>query len=615
MQERTNPTPDKPLPAAAYNWLMGLAIVALMAASVVTSYRWSERNGMAHLADQANERLELYASTLESELGRYAYLPSLVAIDDDVLALLNAPDDTGLRELATRKLARINVRAGSIRIAVTNTSGQALVSSDRQRMQLPSVQLTRLASSAQRGFFMASESDDSTDYHFVQPVRRGGHLLGYVAVKINLAPLEVTWVYLGERSQSERLLVLDDNDVVILSSVPDWKYRTEGRITAQRQAQLDGSRRYPPGTFKPLDMALKDTLPAGARIVTVPPAGSKPAAVHLALERPVVPLAVRLLALSDPSEVWRNARHAAWAGAAVAAFLSVLALYLLQRRRAVKQLFIARNELQRGHDNLEREVALRTSELRSANADLERQIVERARIEDELIQAGKLAALGQMSAGITHEVNQPLTALRALSSNTLRLLKSGRIDAAAENLQAISDVTERLGRMTSRLKTFTRKARAATGPVSLTQAIANVRLLLEHRLKDEGVVMQVRVPEADRVICDGNRLEQVLLNLASNALDAMAAAESKQLLIEATPIGLRLCVRVVDSGGGVDDATMQRLFEPFFTTKPAGEGLGLGLAISSTIVREFGGTLRASRTGQGMMFEFDVLLASEVVDV
>lgn len=610
MQERTRPAPDRPLPVATYNWLIGLVIVALMG-----GYRWSEHNGMAHLAEQANERLELYASTLESELGRYAYLPSLVAIDDDVSALLNAPGDAGLRELATRKLARINGRAGSIRIAVTTPGGSALVSSDGQPVQLPSVQLTQLASSAQRGFFMASESDHSTDYHFVQPVRRSGRLLGYIAVKINLAPLEATWVYLGERSQSEKLLVLDDNDVVILSSVPDWKYRTEGRVTAQRQEQLQASSRYPQRPLKPLDMVLKDTLVAGARIVTIPPLGSEPAGVHLALERPVVPLAVRLLTLSDPSEVWRNARHAAWAGAAAAAFLSVLALYLLQRRRAVRQLFVARNELQRAHDNLERQVALRTSELSSANADLERQIAERARIEDELIQAGKLAALGQMSAGITHEVNQPLTALRALSSNTLQLLKSGRIDAAADNLLAISDVTERLGRMTSRLKTFTRKARSAATPVSLAQAIANVRVLLEHRVQKEGVVMEVRVPEADRVVCDGNRLEQVLLNLASNALDAMAAAESKHLLIEATPIGLRMCVRVVDSGGGVDDATMQRLFEPFFTTKPAGEGLGLGLAISSTIVREFGGTLRASRTAQGMMFEFDVLLASEVVDV
>jgi two-component system C4-dicarboxylate transport sensor histidine kinase DctB len=615
MQERTRPTPDSPLPVAAYNWLMGLAIVALMAASVVMSYRLSERSGMAHLAEQANERLELYASTLESELGRYAYLPSLVAIDDDVLALLNAPDDAGLREPAMRKLARINVRAGSIRIAVTTTGGHALVSSDGARVQLPSVQLTQLASSAQRGFFMASESDSSTDYHIVQPVRRSGRLLGYIAVKINLAPLEVTWVYLGERSQSEKLLVLDDNDVVILSSVPDWKYRTEGRVTAQRQEQLLGSSRYPPRTLEPLDMALKDTLPAGARIVAVPALGSRPAGVHLALERPIVQLAVRMLALSDPSEVWRNARHAAWAGAAAAAFLSVLALYLLQRRRAERQLFVASNELQRAHDDLERQVALRTSELSSANADLERQIAERARIEDELIQAGKLAALGQMSAGITHEVNQPLTALRALSSNTLRLLKSGRVDAAADNLLAINEVTERLGRMTSRLKTFTRKAGAAAGPVSLTQAVANVRMLLEHRLQDEGAEMHVRIPEADRVICDGNRLEQVLLNLASNALDAMAAAESKQLLVEANAVGLRMCVRVVDSGGGVDDATMQRLFEPFFTTKPAGQGLGLGLAISSTIVREFGGTLRASRTTQGMMFEFDVLLASEVVDV
>jgi two-component system C4-dicarboxylate transport sensor histidine kinase DctB len=291
-------------------------------------------------------------------------------------------------------------------------------------------------------------------------------------------------------------------------------------------------------------------------------------------------------------------------------------LYLLMRRRAVRQLFNARNALQRAHDELELKVEQRTLELRSANADLQRQIAERLRIEDELIQAGKLAALGQMSAGITHEVNQPLTALRALSGNTLQLLKNGRLDAAAENLQAISDVTERLGSITSRLKSFARKSREATSPVSLRAAVANVRLLLEHRISAEGVELQLELPEADRVDCDINRLEQVLLNLASNALDAMADAPTRRLTISADVHDARLWVRVGDSGGGIDEATLQRLFEPFFTTKPAGQGLGLGLVISSKIVREFGGTLRAQRAPGGMVFEFDLRLAQkEVMDV
>jgi two-component system C4-dicarboxylate transport sensor histidine kinase DctB len=267
--------------------------------------------------------------------------------------------------------------------------------------------------------------------------------------------------------------------------------------------------------------------------------------------------------------------------------------------------------LQQAHDQLERQVDERTRELRTTNDELKRQIAQRLQAEDELMQAGKLAALGQMSAGISHEIDQPLTALRALSRNTALLLQSGRTQAVADNLKLIDDMAERMGRITLQLKSFARKGGSIAQPVDLAAAVDNVLLLLEHRLRAERIDVRKDVPRELEVRADTNRLEQVLLNLFTNALDAMASTPEKRLAISARIEDDRVVVQVADSGEGMPEANLDRLFEPFFTTKPAGQGLGLGLVISSKIVREFGGTLKAERAEQGMVFEFDLEAASK----
>ncbi|TDM04988.1 MAG: hypothetical protein C4K60_21465 [Ideonella sp. MAG2] len=435
---------------------------------------------------------------------------------------------------------------------------------------------------------------------------------------------------LGVRSHGEKLLVVDDLDVVIMSSVAEWKFRALGEVTAQRRAMLKATGRYP--AEAPLTtLSLQEEAPVApdAVLMRVPGVGGSRSGLRLAQQRDVVPLGVRLMTLSDPADVWRNARTAAWGGGAVGAALGLLALYLSFRRRAVLQLFEARNQLQLAHDELERQVFERTRELRRTNVELKHQIAQRLQAEGELIQAGKLAVLGQMSAGISHEINQPLTALRALSRNTQLLLGQGRTQTVADNLKLIDDMVERMARITRQLKTFARKAESANAPISLLGAVRNTTVLLEHRLRTEAVQLTLNIPETLRVNCDANRLEQVLVNLVSNALDAMAQSPRKVLEVSTAPRSpsrsaersapARVLVRVADTGPGLPPTLRARLFEPFFTTKPAGQGLGLGLVISSKIIHEFGGTLRAcaredgpDAAATGMVFEFDLEVATDV---
>jgi two-component system C4-dicarboxylate transport sensor histidine kinase DctB len=119
------------------------------------------------------------------------------------------------------------------------------------------------------------------------------------------------------------------------------------------------------------------------------------------------------------------------------------------------------------------------------------------------------------------------------------------------------------------------------------------------------------VPPALHALCDGYRLEQVLVNLMANAADAMRNSSEKTLTIDAEAAADRVRVRVIDSGPGIPRAVAEHLFEPFFTTKPPGEGLGLGLVISSHIVQEFGGVLRSLDVASGAVFEFDIALVDE----
>jgi two-component system C4-dicarboxylate transport sensor histidine kinase DctB len=453
-------------------------------------------------------------------------------------------------------------------------------------------------------FFAADPATGSSDFYLLHPLRQPQQAAaGVIVVRFNLAPLEATWVDLGLRSQNERILVADDQDVVIMSSVQAWKYTVLGHADPSRRRALQASARYPQAIGADLELPASLEVHQGQQ-VKLP--GAKP---MLAQQRQLVPLGLRLVALSDLTEVRQRAQAAAWGGAAFGASIGLLLLYLSSRRRALRQLTQAQTQLQQAHAQLEQLVDSRTAELRQANEALKTQIAQRLQTEGELLQASKLAVLGQMSAGLSHEVNQPLTALRALARNSIRLLENGRRDAVATNLQLMDDMVERMSQITRQLKSFARKAdEPAGGSTPLLDSVRAALLLLEHRSRALGVQIDVDLTAGQRVRAEANRLEQVLVNLMGNALDAMQHEPLRRLRVRARPLddGRRVLIQVQDSGTGVSETALPHLFEPFFTTKPAGEGLGLGLVISAKIVHEFGGTLRAVRLERGMSFEFDL---------
>lgn len=262
---------------------------------------------------------------------------------------------------------------------------------------------------------------------------------------------------------------------------------------------------------------------------------------------------------------------------------------------------------------LERTVRERTTDLQTTNDRLERAIAEHRSTERdlretqaELVQAAKLAALGQLAAGVGHELNQPLAAIRSYAHNGRKLIGLGRLEEADGNLGKIADLTARMANITNHLKRFARRPDARLGTVELGPVIQGALSLFGNRLREEAVGVELALPGDPgpgpglRVRAEEVRLEQVLVNLLSNALDAVAGAPVRRILIRAAAVeGDAVRIEVRDSGPGIEAGSIGQVFDPFFTTKPVGTGLGLGLSISYNIVRDFGGVLSVAESGPG----------------
>ncbi len=229
----------------------------------------------------------------------------------------------------------------------------------------------------------------------------------------------------------------------------------------------------------------------------------------------------------------------------------------------------------------------------------------------ELVQAGKLAALGQLAAGVAHDLNQPLAALRFQAHNAAVNMERGKMADAAQNLEKISKLSTSMAKKINHLKTLARKPSRHIGTAELKSVISAALDLLQGRIRDEAVNIGLEYPDGPVLVRAGeNRLEQVLLNVFGNALDAMKGAKTKSLDVRVRQTRNKTRIRICDTGQGFDDKTLLRIFDPFFTTKTVGEGLGLGLSISYNIIKDFGGSMKAqNQPPEGACFIITLLTA------
>lgn len=603
-------------PPPAPDTLLRIALAtALMLVAGIVGYLASERYGAQALAERANNRLDVLIAEIDGIITSGSNLPSALVINEHVLSLLREPE-AAAPEPANRFLEALNNHLGSLASFVLDRDGIVRASSDwglsdnligRDLAHQP---FFRMALNGSRyGYYAADSARNEPGFYFSQPIldeHQAWRIVGVAVVKISLADLQRRWL-----THESPVLAADREGVVILSTVPEWRYTL---LNPERAELLAESRRFDGRTLRPFPVRLDGVGSGiGRRVlfspapVTDTPGALPPERDYFALGRTLAGTSWQLVIFAEYGSVRRQALTTGALAAVLAGALLLLSLYVAQRRRLARLQREAQRLLQAANQDLESKVAARTADLTAVNVRLRQEIAERIRAEetlraaqDELVQAAKLAVLGRLAAGITHELNQPLGAVRTLAANAVAFMRRGDLATAESNLEIVARQVDQMARIIGPLKTFARKSPARREPVDIAHAVGAALFLFAKRLDEAGIVVDNRCHAGETIaLCDANRLEQVLVNLVGNAIDALKDAPRRTLTLTARRDGAHVVVTVADSGPGLTAAACGHLFEPFFTTKSAGEGLGLGLAISRDIVRDFGGDLDGGNGAEG----------------
>ena len=596
------------------------ALAAGLAAVCALTWSFAWTKGIDTLRRDAAVRGDRTTATLKSTLDRYESLPYIVGEHPLVRKVLADPKPEWVDQVNSY-LEDVNRHAHATATYIIDSNGNCIASSnwrDTDSFVGAQFRFRPYFVDAVKGevgrFFGIGTISHEPGYFLSQPVQVDGKIVGVAVVK-----LDIEW-FLGADS-TEPLFVTDDHGVIFLSSVPAWKYHTMRTLSKGVVASIEETRQYARWALSPLPAHVERLLDGDVEIVRIGRGLVAPS--YLETRRALGVPNWHIVTMSPLGPVIASVRSATVMAGFGYVLLCLLVFYWRQRRARVNEMIKSREMLQEAYAMLNQRVAERTADLSQANEHLQREVHERARAEaelraaqDELIQASKLVALGQMAAGITHELNQPLAALRSFSDNTRVFLDRGQYAAANENLETIGALTERMGKIVNQLKLFVARPRPRGLRSPVAPALRNALSLLDKRLTHASVTIAIadRAHDADAAMaafdphddypdflaqCDDLRLEQVLINLIGNALDAAAGAAAPRIEIDVLARSGTLAIGVRDNGPGIPDDVIPRIFEPFFTTKEMGQGLGLGLAISSSIARDCGGSLTVQNADGG----------------
>ncbi|NWC39228.1 sensor histidine kinase [Pseudomonas tolaasii] len=584
-------------------------IIALMIGLGYIGFWVSEYYGIRTLSDNGERQLELHARTVESELSKYTYLPSLLELESSVSTLLADPNQE-TRQPVNDYLEGLNRRSRSRAIYVMDTTGRVLATSnwrDADSYQGEDLSFRAYFQNAVRGqpgrFYGVGSTNGEAGYYLAHGLEEHGKIIGVAVVKVRLEALEDRW----QRARLEAF-VSDENGIIILSSDPARRLKAVRPLSDETKERLAHSLQYYWATLNELEPLARERLNEGTEKLTFPAnsevVNDEHEVSYLAQTRPLTDTPWNFTLLTPLNDLRRAAINQ---GILVAVAFGLVAFLLIawnERRKVIATRLAAREALQEANSQLKRRIAERTADLRASNERLKGQIRERRQAEetlrhaqDELVQAGKLAAIGQMSTSIAHELNQPLAALRTLSGNTVRFLERGALDTASTNLKTINELIDRMGRITASLRSFARRG-DDQGEANLGKAVDAAFQVLGARL--DGLPLKVNRDFAHAQLqIDQTRLEQILVNLIGNALDAMQAQPAPELWLDGHNVDDKYRLQVRDNGHGIDPEARKHLFEPFFTTKPGEQGLGLGLTLSASLAAATGGNLAVEHPASG----------------
>jgi two-component system C4-dicarboxylate transport sensor histidine kinase DctB len=573
----------------------------LLAALVSVLLGWGAGLAARHeagrmLEEQVRGTASLHAALLRSELEKQRSLPFVLAADPDLRDALQqrAP---ALLQATSQKLERLRDGTGADVIYLIDAAGMTVAASNWRDETSFVGNDYRF-----RQYFSDGLAEGSGEHYALGNVSRRPGLyisrrlgpaeapLGVVVVKVEFGAVEEAW-----QDPQRPIYVTDPQGILLVTNRPAWRFRTLAPLPEQNLATIRDSLQYGDAPLTPLPLRLNPAVPApGAVLLDAEGGGRAVAMLRVEVPVPGAPWRLHMLAPAEATlaAAETDRRHA------------VLGLSLLSfgfggilfqragrsRRRAALQ--------EAARAELEERVAARTAELTSEIAGRERMQARLAEARDTLQQANRLATLGQVAAGVAHEINQPVAAIRSYAQNAGAFLDRGDAAKVRGNLETIGRLCQRIGGITDELRAFSRKGATPDGPVQVAAAVEGAVMLLRARLDHQAVPLHRGPPFDDAwVIGRQVRLEQVLVNLIQNALDALENCAGGQIRISVMAVAGEVRIIVQDNGPGIPDVIRTALFMPFTTSKP--QGLGLGLVICNDIVTEAGGRIEAASPPDG----------------
>ncbi|MBD1546170.1 sensor histidine kinase [Roseibium aggregatum] len=543
---------------------------------------------------KASERLTLYRQTILGEYDKYRYLPYVLARDPRATIVLNMQQTT---ESANRYLEEMAENSGANLLYIMNTDGVTLGASNwRDELSLVGRNYGfrpyfKAAMAGEEGrFFAIGATMGEPGLFLSRPTPVKGPPRGVAVVKVDMRPLEQAWAEGGEI-----VFASDANGVIFLSSVSDWRYKVLHPLSDSLLSKIRETRQF---AGLPLEL-LSDASGNADNVLAIDGRRYRHNQADVGL------LGWKLHFLVPVEETKENL----WP-----VWVSAIGLSLLY---AVGVLVFRGRALRRASALLRQE----SEELRELNLRLTDEVEERKRIERELIKAqeglarsSRLAAVGQMSAAVAHELNQPLAALRMFVAGTRKFLEKLNIEAARENLSEIDGLQHRMAALTQELKRFARPAESRIESIDLKENIRAAAKIALPRFEETGVDLTVTLPEEPlRLETAPLPVEQVLLNLLRNGADAASQVADGKVLLEAKRLEDAIVIEVSDNGAGVPEEIREKIFDPFFTTKLSSGGLGLGLSISGRIAEDIGGSLSvATNTFGGATFTLSLPAARDL---
>ena len=571
--------------------LYALMAMAVLLATLLAA-QWAQREAQAELMSRGADSLRLAVANLRGGLLRYESLPRVLSRDKALIDYLKAGAPAINGEAISRRLGRVNDVVGSLDTYLMDRDGLTVAASNWRSEKSflgknyafrPYFQGAMNGQSAR--YFALGSVSNQRGYYFAHPISNKSGALGALVVKASVEHFEQNW-----GTAQHEIIVTDEFGITFLSSEPSWLFRALEPLTTEQRKIVRDERRYGNHSIEPLPIEKHEST-GQHMILTVAGKPASNESIEYLAQQEFMPEAGWTVSLLQNSASTTGAIRATAATIGLGLLASCLLIAIGLERWRRNQQNSLRDQQFRAH--LEDRVDARTSELNDANHRLRQ-------TRAELVQAERLAALGQLSAGLSHELAQPITAIHSYVDNTRGFLARGQQQDALVKLDSIDDVTERLHGVLRSLKTFARNDAFETEPIDTMVAIERAVELISNRTDGVDVVVREEGNGRYEVNAAHIPLQQILLNLLTNALDAVTSVKEPRIQIVVSnahrePDGQKMVeIAVIDNGSSLSPEQQLKVFDAFYTTKPAGHGLGLGLAMAQRAVERFGGTIAVS---------------------